>query len=174
MFHARPIAVGLADCRTCNDAGASLVTYALGSCVAVAIHDPVAKVGGILHLMLPDSSLDPEKARQKPFMFADTGIPLFFRRAFDAGAQKRRLIVYMAGGAQVLDADIFNLGERNCLAVRKVLWKAGVLIHGAAVGGVESRTLRLEVGSGHCLLRTASGRETLLGGEDLIPCNIPY
>ncbi len=51
------------------------MTYALGSCIAVAMHDPVAKVAGLLHYMLPESAIDAAKAQQNPFMFADTGIP---------------------------------------------------------------------------------------------------
>jgi chemotaxis protein CheD len=61
-------------------------------------------------------------------MFADTGIPLLFRRAYECGAEKRRLVVRVVGGAQVMDREgVFNIGKRNYLALRKILWKAGVL-----------------------------------------------
>jgi chemotaxis protein CheD len=149
-----------------NQEQASLITYALGSCVAVAIHDPVARVGGLLHLMLPDSSLDPAKAAERPFMFADTGIPLLFRQAYAAGAEKRRIVVHLAGGAQVIDDNgVFNIGKRNHLAVRKVLWRAGVLIASEAVGGTESRTVRLDVASGRFFLRSAGLSEVVIGGH---------
>lgn len=149
------LTVGIADCQLGNQPGQALVTYALGSCVAVAVHDPVARVGGLLHYMLPESSLDPAKARQNPYMFADTGIPLLFRRSYEFGADKRRLVVRIAGGAQVMDdAGLFNIGKRNCLALRKILWKAGVLIHSEAVGGSVSRTVRLEVDTGRVWLRS--------------------
>jgi chemotaxis protein CheD len=155
--------VGVADCRVSNEADSSLITYALGSCIAVVIHDPVSQVGGLLHLMLPESSLAREKAGENPYMFADTGIPLLFRRAYSAGAEKQRLVVRLAGGAQVLDdGGVFNIGKRNYLAVRKVLWKAGVLIHAEAVGGTESRTVRLDIASGRLLLRTGGGKEEWL------------
>lgn len=62
-----------------NTPGTVLVTYSLGSCIAVAIYDPLVRVGGMLHFMLPDSELDPEKAQNNPFMFADTGIPSLFK-----------------------------------------------------------------------------------------------
>jgi chemotaxis protein CheD len=160
------VVVGVADCRITKDAEASIVTYALGSCVAVAIHDPVARVGGMLHLMLPESSLDTAKAERNPFMFADTGIPLLFRQAYAAGAEKRRLVVRIAGGAQVMDdAGVFNIGKRNCLTVKKVLWRAGVMITAEAVGGRESRTVRLEIESGRFLMRTAGGIEQDLDGS---------
>jgi chemotaxis protein CheD len=132
----------------------------------VAIHDPVTKVGGLLHFMLPESSLSREKAEQNPYMFADSGVPLLFRRAYHAGAEKARLVVRIAGGAQVVDDNgVFNIGKRNYLAIRKLLWQAGVLIHAEDIGGTESRTLRLEVGSGRVLLRTSAGREELLEGR---------
>ena len=154
------VVVGVADCRISADRADSLVTYALGSCIAVLIHDPVAGVGGLLHFMLPESSIDREKAQQNPYMFADTGIPLLFRSAYEQGADKRRLIVIAAGGAQVMDpSGVFNIGKRNHLAMRKILWKAGVLVHGEEVGGTASRTVRLEVGSGRALMRGAGEAE---------------
>ena len=154
------VVVGVADCRISADPEVVLVTYALGSCIAVMIHDPLAGVGGLLHYMLPESSLDREKGQQNPFMFADTGIPLLFRRAYEQGADKRRLVVWVAGGAQVMDpGGVFNIGKRNHLALRKILWKAGVLVHSEEVGGTLSRTVRLEVGSGRVLLRGAGEDE---------------
>lgn len=154
------VIVGVADCRVSKEPESSLITYALGSCIAVAIHDPVTQVGGMLHFMLPESSLDPGKAEKNPYLFADTGIPLLFRQAYSHGADKSRLVVCVAGGAQVIDdGGLFNIGKRNCLAVRKVLWRNGVMIRSEAVGGSESRTVRLEVGSGRFLLRTACGKE---------------
>jgi chemotaxis protein CheD len=114
----------------------------------------------MLHLMLPESSLDTTKAERNPYMFADTGIPMLFRQAYAAGADKKRLVVRIAGGAQVMDdAGVFNIGKRNCLTVKKVLWKAGVIISAESVGGRESRTVRLEVDSGRFLMRTAGGAE---------------
>jgi chemotaxis protein CheD len=143
------LTVGVGDCKVSNAAGSTLATYALGSCIAVAIHDPVAAVGGLLHFMLPESSLNPGKASQNPFLFADTGIPLLFHAAYGLGAEKCRLVVRAAGGAQVMnDNGVFNIGKRNHLALRKILWKAGVMIHAEETGGTESRTVRLDVASG--------------------------
>ena len=147
--------VGVADCLVSNDPHTSLITYALGSCIAVAIHDPQAHVGGLLHFMLPESCGARGKAEQNPYMFADSGIPLLFQRAYRAGADKRRLVVSIAGGAQVVDDQgLFNIGKRNYLAVQKLFRQAGVRIHSEAVGGSESRTVRLNIGTGEVLLRT--------------------
>jgi chemotaxis protein CheD len=154
------LVVGIGDCQISKDPENSIITYALGSCIAVIIYDPVAGVGGLLHFMLPESSLDPVKAEKNPFQFADTGIPSLFRSAYQFGAEKRRLKVTVAGGAQIMDLQgTFNIGKRNCLAMRKILWKAGVLIQGEYVGGVVSRTVRLEVGTGKIMLREAGQPE---------------
>jgi chemotaxis protein CheD len=154
------VIVAMADCALSASDEVTLVTYALGSCIAVAIHDPLSGVGGLLHFMLPDSTIDANKAKIHPYMFADTGIPLLFRRAYELGAQKRRLRVRLIGGAQVLDdAGVFNIGKRNHLAARKILWKAGVLVHAEAVGGTLSRNVGLHVGTGRCWMRPAGGPE---------------
>jgi chemotaxis protein CheD len=170
------VTVGIAECKTSNAAGQALVTYALGSCVALAVHDRVAGVGGMLHFMLPEAGIDPAKAREYPCMFADTGIPLLFRRCYELGADKRRMVVYVAGGAQVMnDAQFLNIGKRNLLAMRKILWRAGVLIHSEAVGGSVSRTLRLEMDTGRAWLRSEGLQETEMilatkGGPRGIAC----
>lgn len=152
---ARSLVVGVGDCQVSADPEAEIVTYALGSCIAVAIWDPVAKVAGLLHFMLPDSSVDRVSGgRDNPYRYADTGTPMLFRTAYQHGAEKRRLVVRLAGGAAVVDDDgIFNIGKRNYAALRKILWKAGVMVQGEDVGGSNSRTVRLEVGSGRFYIR---------------------
>jgi chemotaxis protein CheD len=154
------LVVGIGDCQVSKDADSVLVTYALGSCIGVAIYDPVTGVGGLLHFMLPESSLDPAKAEKNPYMFADTGIPLLFRSAYQLGAEKKRLLVTVAGGAQMMDTQgTFNIGKRNCLAMRKILWKAGVMVNAEYLGGMVSRTVRLDVGTGRIMLREAGQPE---------------
>jgi len=141
--------VGISDCKVSNDKDAILTTYALGSCIAVAAHDPVASVSGLLHYMLPDASLDQQKAAQNPFMFADTGIPKMLEQIAQQGGSRKRLVVRIAGGAQMVNGhEVFQIGRRNYLAARKLLWKAGILISAEAVGGEVSRTVRVEVGTG--------------------------
>lgn len=152
--------VGIGDCRVSNQPDSVLVTYALGSCIAVMVHDPMARVGGLLHFMLPESTMDRSKADRNPYLFADTGIPLLFQTACGIGAEKRRLIVTAAGGAQMIDKDgVFNIGKRNCLALRKILWKVGVMVRAEDLGGGLSRTVRLEIGSGRVMLRGAGEQE---------------
>jgi chemotaxis protein CheD len=150
--------VGIGECVVTCDATGTIVTHALGSCIAILVHDPVAKVGGMLHYMLPDSASDPDKGLNRPYLFADTGIPLLFNAAYQAGAQKRRIVVSAVGGAQILkESDTFNIGKRNELAMRKILWRAGVILNQEEVGGVIPRTVRLDIGTGRVSI--SSGRE---------------
>jgi len=161
----RDIVVGMADCRCSGDAAERLVTYALGSCLAVAVHDPVAGVAGLLHVMMPDSSIDPAKAAANPAMFVDTGVPMLFKSCYALGARKERMTVIVAGGAHQgdnEDEDRFQIGKRNFAALRKLLWKNGVMIGASEVGGSrQPRTLMMDVGSGEVLLKV-NGRELAL------------
>lgn len=142
-----------------------LATFALGSCIGLSVYDSVAGVGGLLHYMLPDSSIDPARGHENPYMFADTGIPRLIEQVCARGASKRRLVAHAAGGAQIMDPNnIFDIGKRNHLAVRKILWKAGVLLSGEAVGGGNSRTVRLEIGSGQLWLQEGCGPKQLVAG----------
>lgn len=159
------IVVGMADCRIGDAPGQVLATYALGSCIGLAVHDATAGVGGLLHFMLPDSAIDLNRSRDNPWMFADTGIPMMLDQVFARGASKRRLTVRAAGGASMMDREnIFDIGRRNYLAMRKILWKAGVMVHGEAVGGVRSRTVRLEIGTGKFLIQEAGEVRELAAG----------
>jgi chemotaxis protein CheD len=156
----RQIVVGVGDGGVSRDADSVIVTYALGSCIAVMLHDPVARVGGMVHYMLPESSISHEKSLARPWMYADTGIPLLLRSALEQGADKRRLIVFAAGGAQVMDDNgVFNIGKRNCLALRKALWKSGLVAHAEDTGGAVARTVRMEVGTGRVWLNAPGGEQ---------------
>jgi chemotaxis protein CheD len=153
------IIVGIADCQTSKDRNATLVTYALGSCVGIGVFDPSSSVGGLLHILLPESSLDASKAAKNPAMFADTGVPAMLTRCLAMGAVKSRLRVWLAGGSAVMDdRGVFNIGKRNQLAVRKALWKAGLLTLGEDMGGQGSRTVRLELEKGTFWVRS-SGKD---------------
>lgn len=141
--------VGVSDMKVSDVAGDVVVTHALGSCIGIAIHDSVAKVGGILHYMLPVSKVDPEKAEKNPMMFGDTGVPRLFKEAYQMGARKEHLRVSMAGGAQVFgNTDFFDIGNRNIVIARKLFWKNGIMLAAEHVGGHIPRTLYLEIGSG--------------------------
>jgi chemotaxis protein CheD len=159
------IIVQMADCQVADVPGQVLATYALGSCIGLAVHDAKANVGGLLHFMLPDSTIDPARGRENPFMFADTGIPLLLERVCQKGALKQRLVVHAAGGAQMMDREnVFEIGKRNYLAMRKILWKKGIMVHAESVGGGNSRTVRLQVGTGRVWLQEGGLQKELVPG----------
>jgi len=137
-----------------------LVTYSLGSCIAVIIYDPGAGVGGMLHYMLPESSIDPEKAKKNPCMFADTGITQLFKSSYQIGAKKENIVVKTVGGAQILDPKgLFDIGKRNYLAMRKIFWKNNVAIAAEHIGGETNRTVWLEMDTGRVILRVGTDAE---------------
>jgi len=149
--------------KVSDDPGVTLVTHSLGSCIGLAVYDPVAKVGGMLHYMLPESELDTKKAKTRPLMFADTGIPSLFKACYKLGAAKGRMIVKVAGGAQVMDASgIFNIGKRNYAALRKIFWRNKVIIDGEDIGGMVNRTMRLSIATGELSLKVSGQGNRIL------------
>ena len=150
--------VGISDLKVSNNPGDILVTFALGSCIAVAIYDPLVKVGGLLHYMLPDSTLDLKKAQDQPGMFADTGVPLLFKSCYRLGAEKKRIVVKVAGGASILDdTNFFRIGQKNITALRKIFWKNNVMIEAEDTGANYNRTVRLDLSTGKFLVKSSMG-----------------
>jgi chemotaxis protein CheD len=158
----KTLVVNISDCQASAGRETALVTYALGSCIGVAVHDRVAAVGGLLHVLLPEASLDAGKALKNPCMFADTGLPVLIQRCLALGASKPRMRVWIAGGSAVMDEHgIFNIGKRNHLAIRKALWKAGLIVHAEDVGGTGARTIRLDLSDGTVWIRAAGAEKEL-------------
>lgn len=152
------IRVGVGDMKISDDSTAVLVTHSLGSCIGLAVYDPVEKVGGLLHYMLPDSTKS-SKGKDRPFMFADTGIPLLYKSCYKLGAKKGRMIAKAAGGAQVMAAsEKFEIGKRNHAALRKILFRNNILIDVEDVGGSVSRTVRMNIATGEVNVKIA-GRD---------------
>lgn len=150
------IVVGVSDMKVSNEADSVLATYSLGSCIGVAVYDPVARVGGLLHYMLPDSTLDKEKARKNPYMFADSGIPHLFKATYKLGAKKQRMKITVVGGSQVLDqAGFFNIGKRNYMALRKMFFKNNVMTDYEDIGGNSNRTIKLSINDGKIWLKVS-------------------
>ena len=157
--------VGVADMKISDQPDDIVVTHALGSCLGISVHDPVAGVGGLLHVMMPFSKINPAKAKTCPYMFVDTGVPAFFKEIYDAGGVKSRLVIKVAGGANVHKAnngeDRFAIGKRNHIVLKKLFWKNGLLIDSEDVGGNNARTMFLDVGSGRVWLSTAGVEKEL-------------
>ena len=158
---AQRVVIGVGDVAVSNNAQVTLSTYALGSCVGGVVYDPGARAGGLLHLMLPESQISPEKAQAQPAMFADTGLPLLFRSMVGLRAERSRLRVFVAGGASVLTGpDSFKIGERNVRATMDYLTRQGLAVRDSDVGGTVNRTLHLEVGSGTLTLKTPTANDS--------------
>ena len=157
---AQRVIIGVGDMAVSNNPQVILSTYALGSCIGVIAYDSVSKVGGILHLMLPDSTISPEKAVKQPAMFADTGLPLLFRAMAGLKAERHRVRIFVAGGAGMLSgSDPFKIGERNSAVTLDFLAKNGLAVRQKEIGGSINRTVHLEVGSGNVGLKTPVANE---------------
>ncbi len=155
--------VGVGDMIVSGDPHDEITTYALGSCLGITIYDPVAKVGGMLHVMLPESNIDTEKAKRNPYMFVDTGLPMLFRKAYELGCNKHHVILKVSGGSSmpmVAASDSFQIGKRNIMAVKKMLWKNNVMIQGSDVGGNVSRNMTLNMETGEVSVKI--GSETVM------------
>ncbi|HVU25868.1 MAG TPA: chemotaxis protein CheD [Opitutus sp.] len=154
------VVIGVGDMAVSNNSQSILTTYALGSCVGVLAYDPAVKAAGILHLMLPDSAISPEKAMNQPAMFADTGLPLLFKALAGLHADPRRLQVMVTGGASVLNGqDPFKIGDRNAKTTMDWLRSRGLPIRHCHTGGTENRTVHLEVDTGRVSLKMPTGTD---------------
>ncbi len=149
------VIVGVGDLAVSSSPDVILSTYALGSCIGVVAYDPFARVGGMLHLMLPDSTIAPAKAARQPAMFADTGLPLFLHALTGLKARLGQLRVYVAGGASMVAGhDPFRIGERNTRAALDLLARAGCPAPREDTGGFLNRTLHLELQNGNVTVKT--------------------
>jgi chemotaxis protein CheD len=149
------IVIDISDAKVSDDTLDVLVTYSLGSCIGVCLYDPAIHVGGMLHYQLPTAKMDAERARSKPFMFADTGMKLLLDRLLTMGANKKRLHVRLAGGATMATGPQgFDIGKRNYLAIRKILWSEALFIDAEDVGGGVARSLYLDMADGTVTVRS--------------------
>lgn len=148
------VSVGIGEMGISSNSAETLVTYSLGSCVGVALYDPVKKIGGIIHCMLPLSSADPVKAQANPCLYVDTGMTKFLNAFYERGVEKKNIICKVAGaGSPIDDKGIFQIGERNYAVLRKILWKNNILIKSELILGKTSKTLFLTMETGRTFLR---------------------
>lgn len=149
------IKVGMADYKVGQNPN-SLISYGLGSCVGIAMYDPVTKIGGLAHIMLPDSTQ--ARSTENPAKFADTALPLMLGEMIKLGAAKSRITAKIAGGAQMFTfanaTDIMKVGERNTGAVKSVLKKIDIRIIAEDTGGNYGRTVELKLDTGSYRIKT--------------------
>ena len=156
------IVVGISELGVSPDAAKTLVTYSLGSCLGVAIHDARARVAGLIHCMLPLSKEARKRDDFNPAMFVDTGVVVLLNSLFELGATREGMVVKVAGCGSPMDqCNRFRIGERNYTVLRKILWKNELMITGEDVGGSCPRTLRLSVSTGVTTIRTPDGEAEL-------------
>lgn len=143
--------IGIAELATSANAADVLVTYALGSCLGITMHDPGVQVGGLVHVMLPTSALNLERAASTPATFVDTGVIALLDACTRLGARRAQLIITAVGGAVRGDGengDQFQIGRRNFAALRQLLLERGLFLRAHDVGGQYSRNVSLAIGTG--------------------------
>ena len=142
---------GIGGLAATQQSGDVIKTMALGSCVSVIIIAPKVRAVGMAHVALPESSIDQKRAQELPGYFADTGVKTLMQELGKLGVNGHGgLIVKLVGGANVMDPNnLFNIGKRNVLAVRKALWKLGLGPRAEDVGGSICRTVWVDATQGH-------------------------
>ena len=149
------IRVGMADYKV-GRAPSVLISYGLGSCIGISLYDPQTKIGGLLHIMLPDSNQ--ARASDNPAKFADTGLPLMLNDVLSLGASKSRLVAKIAGGAQMFAfsnaTDIMRVGNRNAETVKKILQRMGIRLIAEDTGGNYGRTVQIDLSNGVYKVKT--------------------
>jgi chemotaxis protein CheD len=149
------VIVNVSDGRVSNDPMDIMATYSLGSCIGVCLYDPAVHVGGMLHYQLPSSMMDIKRAEENPLMFADTGMNILMRELTALGANKKRMQVKIAGGAAMDSGPKgFDIGKRNYLAIKKILWQNSMFVDAEDVGGASARNLYMNMASGAVTVRT--------------------
>jgi len=146
---AREVLVHVAEYKV-GEVGDTMVTIGLGSCVAVALHDADARIGGLAHILLPSPALS--RRDPSPGKFPQTAIPLLVQDMVGRGARAARITARLVGGASMFTnlqpAGTIQMGERNLVAVRAALVHHGIPLVGSAVGGDFGRTVRFFVDDG--------------------------
>lgn len=159
----KKIVVGMGEIQVSKDPSVILACTGLGSCIAVCAYDPVSKVGGMAHIALPSSD---GKDRDSSAKYADTAIPLLLRKMDRQGGVESRLIVKIAGGAQMSLAPGFNsafkTGERNTAEVKTALARERIALVATDTGGSMGRTVLMFLNTGKVEVRTFGGESRQL------------
>lgn len=149
------IKVGMADLNICK-APDVITTIGLGSCIGIAIFDPTTKIGGLAHIMLPDSTQI--RNNSNIAKFADTGIDELVKRMVAAGASKGRMVAKIAGGARMFEvngmSDVGNIGARNAIASKEKLKQLGIRLLAEDTGLNYGRTVELHCENGDYYIKS--------------------
>lgn len=155
MNKGKAIKVGMADLNIAK-APDTLLTLGLGSCVGVVLYDPIQKIGGLAHIMLPDSTQI--KNNSNLAKFADTAIIVLIEKMVQVGAMQSRLVAKLAGGAQMFDfkqtSEVMRIGYRNVIATQQILENLKIPILASDVGENYGRTIELHTSTGVLTVKT--------------------
>lgn len=155
MSDGKVIKVGMADLNIAEPPD-KLMTLGLGSCIGIVLYDSVVKVGGLAHIMLPDSTQI--KNNSNLAKFADTAIEVLIKKMVEVGARQTRLVAKLAGGAQMFDfkqtSDEMRIGYRNEVAAREILKELGIPIVADDTGSNYGRTIELDTSTGILTVKT--------------------
>lgn len=158
------IKVGMADLKTCK-APDGVITLGLGSCVGIALRDPVTGVGGLAHIMLPDSTAIHNGSSNIP-KFADTGIEQLVKEIVALGGVQSRLVAKLAGGATMFQfaskSDMMQIGQRNVEASKKKLTELKIPILAEDTGANYGRTVTFFPETGDFIIRAVGKTETTI------------
>ena len=150
------IVVGMAEIQVRRYPCATLSCLGLGSCIALCTYDPVSKVGGIVHIVLPNSE---SKANVTPTKYADTAVPFLLNEMAKQGGSRSRIIVKLVGGAQLSLApgldSVFKTGERNLKETEIALAKERIPVVATDVGGNKGRTIHFYLDTGKITIKSA-------------------
>ena len=158
------IIVGVGGIAASKTPGDIIKTYGLGSCVAMILVDLKTNSVGMVHIALPSSEVNPQKSNLSPGYFADTGISSLIQCMTSLGCSNngRGMVVKLVGGASILDANrTFEIGKRNILTIKKILWSKGMGSLAEDVGGNHSRNVSLSVDTKEVLI-TSFGRKDVI------------
>lgn len=154
--------VGIGELHISTPEDGLIKTYGLGSCVAVLMYNQEKKTAGLLHVALPESSINAEKGKTQPGYFVDTGLPLFLKQMQFAPGTRKNFWIKLAGGANIMDSECrFDIGRRNVLAIKKTLWKHQLGVIAEDVGGSKSRTVSISVLTGEVIISSGNGKWNL-------------
>jgi chemotaxis protein CheD len=156
------LVVGVADLGIARAPAVRITTFALGSCIGVTVFDPLLRLGGLLHYLLPQPGEHQPPVGRRFAMYATTGVPVLLRRLATLGLAKERAIVCVAGGALApQDSPLVALGNRNRAILRRILRREGIAIVAEDTGGTLPRTMTLELDTGVVTVRTRGGERAL-------------
>jgi len=160
------INVGMGEMQVSKSSSAILIAPGLGSCIGVVMYDFVNKVGGMVHVVLPDSTCINKSGNLMPGKYADTAIPVLLNNMVKFGAERHNIVIKIAGGAQMFNIEkggnVLNIGIRNTIAVKAAISKENLMIKSSDTGGNKGRTCRVDISTGKVYVRSIGQQEVEL------------